>query len=79
VGGIGEGAVAYGAFAGGSGAVGKLNLRDTSAQTNLVLARAVQGDPRTALAILQRAVADNPDQALAWMNLGMIHQALGNE
>jgi tetratricopeptide (TPR) repeat protein len=57
----------------------KANPRDTSAQTNVAVAHAVQGDSQAALAILQRAVADNPDHALAWINLGITQEALGNK
>jgi tetratricopeptide (TPR) repeat protein len=59
-------------------ALGKASSRDTSAQTYLAVAYAVQGDAKKALEILEKAVADNPDHALAWINLGITHEALGN-
>lgn len=53
-------------------------VEDTSAQTYLAIAYAVQGDPKKALEILQKALAANPDHALAWINLGITQEALGD-
>lgn len=46
--------------------------------THLAIAKAMSGKPREALADLERAIAGNPDFVLAWINLGITHEALGN-
>lgn len=59
-------------------ALEKANPKDTTAQTNRAVAQAIQGNKAEALAILEQAVADNPDHALAWINLGITQESLGN-
>jgi tetratricopeptide (TPR) repeat protein len=55
----------------------RLDPRDTNALDFLAVAEAVQGNHKKALTILQRAIADNPDDALCWINLGNTYEALG--
>jgi Flp pilus assembly protein TadD len=50
----------------------------TDARTHLAVAQALLGKHQTALAELQRAVADNPDDALAWTNLGITLEVIGD-
>lgn len=52
---------------------------DSAGRTYLAVAYAVQGETGRALAILKEVVAENPDHALAWINLGITHEALGNK
>jgi tetratricopeptide (TPR) repeat protein len=52
---------------------------DSAGRTYLAVACAVRGETRRALAILKEVVAENPDYALAWINLGITQEALGNK
>ena len=54
-----------------------LNPKCSDCLTHLGVAKAMSGQPRDALATLERAVAGNPDYVLAWINLGITHEALG--
>jgi tetratricopeptide (TPR) repeat protein len=55
----------------------RMNSQDTDGMTYLAVAEAVEGNYRKALAILQSAVAGNPDHALSRINLGITNEALG--
>jgi cytochrome c-type biogenesis protein CcmH/NrfG len=55
-----------------------LDTKCTDCVAHLAVAKALTGDTRQALAILQSAVADNPDHVLAWINLGIAYEPAGN-
>ena len=55
-----------------------LDPKCTDCVAHLAVAKALTGDMRHALAILQGAVAGNPDHVLAWINLGIAYEAAGN-
>jgi tetratricopeptide (TPR) repeat protein len=38
----------------------------------------VQGETRRVLAVFKEVVVENPDYAVAWTNLGITQEALGN-
>ena len=52
---------------------------DSAGRTYLAVAYAVQGETRRALAVLREVLAENPDYALARINLGITQEALGNK
>ena len=55
----------------------RLKASHTDARTHLAVARALLGKHQLALSELRRAVSDNPDDALAWTNLGVTLEVLG--
>jgi tetratricopeptide (TPR) repeat protein len=56
----------------------RIDPRRTEARTHLGVAYGMAGRHRESRDTLQRAVAENPDDALAWTNLGITLEVLGD-